>query len=37
MSEALTSGIRVRASPLFIPEQTQLGSQGDHQYFFAYR
>jgi len=38
MSEAITRGIRVRASPLFVPELSQLGTEGDErQYFFAYR
>lgn len=32
----LTQGVRVHAAPLFIPELTQL-SQGERQYFFAYR
>lgn len=30
-------GVRVRASPLFIPELTQVAEDEEPQYFFAYR
>lgn len=33
-SEAITGAIRIRASPIFIPERTQGSST---RYFFAYR
>ncbi|PSC76399.1 F-box SKIP16 isoform A [Micractinium conductrix] len=35
-SEAVTQGVRVRASPLFIPELTQVAEDEEPQYFFAY-
>lgn len=36
LKQCHVQGVRVRAAPLFIPELTQL-SQGERQYFFAYR
>lgn len=44
-SEAVTRGVRVRALPVFVPEQTMVRAgadggddvEGDNQYLFAYR
>ena len=45
-SEAITRGVRVRALPVFVPEQSVVGGEegeegegpaGGNQYFFAYR